>query len=774
VTPTRALGALALLVALAHAPFLASSLEDIDSVNFALGVRDFDVADHRPHPPGYPVYIAIGKVLAALVGAMPAAGLASAIEARALAWLSLLAAVVSVFLLYRVFAALAPVRASAPPWSSLHPTALGATALTLASPLVWTLAARPMSDLPGLALALAAQACLLTAWWWQTPETGGERRLSPELLARSGRMIVVGALVAGVAVGLRTQTLWLTAPLLALVLVDRIGRGVAGAIIGAGMTFTIGCLAWAIPLVAASGGLQGYLTALGTQAGEDFAGGEMLYVNPAPRLVAFALLHTFVDPWEWVPLAAVVLALAALGAAALLLRDRRSLAVVIAITAPYLVFHLLFQDTAFVRYAVPFVPVVAWLAVSGITAVAPRLTLPGAVAVSLVAAVVGGRALVGYSGTSAPAIQAVAAMNGRVSTDRPGALAMHQTFQRPLQAELVGVQPQLPSPPRREWLALERYWLDGHEAAVWFLADPRRTDLALIDPQSRRDVTTFRWRPSESRSFGGMRPAAVDWVRMTAPGWFAEEGWSLTPETAGMAALAGRSPHLGPIVARVRRRDGPARVLIGGRNLAGPSDPAARFTLALDGRPVETWDVAPGFFLRAVDLPAGHLIGEGTFAALTIQSTAVAGEAPIPTAIEQFDVQGLDTVMWGYGDGWHEAEYSPALGVWRWSSERAVVHVFGAHGPVRLTLRIESPGRYFDGPSSMTVTTGARTLATSSLLDDDSVSIDVPMDALAAADGRIVLATSQIFVPAERGGGADKRQLGLRVFDLRVEPAGLR
>ena len=51
----QALAALALVFALAHVPFLATSLEDIDSVNFAMGVRDFDVAEHRPHQPGYPV-----------------------------------------------------------------------------------------------------------------------------------------------------------------------------------------------------------------------------------------------------------------------------------------------------------------------------------------------------------------------------------------------------------------------------------------------------------------------------------------------------------------------------------------------------------------------------------------------------------------------------------------------------------------------------------------------------------------------------------------------
>ena len=38
-------------------------LDDWDSVNFAFGLDDFDVTKHWPHPPGYPVYIAAGKLV---------------------------------------------------------------------------------------------------------------------------------------------------------------------------------------------------------------------------------------------------------------------------------------------------------------------------------------------------------------------------------------------------------------------------------------------------------------------------------------------------------------------------------------------------------------------------------------------------------------------------------------------------------------------------------------------------------------------------------------
>ena len=46
----------------------------------------------------------------------------------------------------------------------------------------------------------------------------------------------------------------MTVPLLVFVLFNRIGRGAAGAMLGSVMTFSIGVLLWAVPLVIASGG----------------------------------------------------------------------------------------------------------------------------------------------------------------------------------------------------------------------------------------------------------------------------------------------------------------------------------------------------------------------------------------------------------------------------------------------------------------------------------------------------------------------------------------
>jgi hypothetical protein len=756
----RVLTALALIFALAHVPFLATSLEDIDSVNFALGVRDFDVAQHRPHPPGYPVYIALGKAAVAITDFASDAPPAT-VEAKALAVLSLLAGLAAIALLYRVFAALGGALA-------VDIQAVAAVAVTVTCPLFWYLAVRPMSDLPGLAFALASQACLLLAWSRQRPGEDGDRRLSPSAMRGSGRMIVAGALLAGLAIGVRSQTMWLTLPLLIVVLFDRIGRGVAGALIGSAIMFAAGGLVWGIPLLIASGGWNAYLAALGTQAGEDFMAGEMLYTNPSPRAAAFALIRTFVHPWDAAALAIVVLALASAGIVQLLWRDRRSLAPLVALSVPYLIFHLLFQDTSFVRYALPLVPVIAFLAVRGIALLSAAAVPIAAAVLSIAGVAIASPVLVAYGAEQSPTVRVLGAMKAEARHTQPGALAMHQTFVRPLEAEDAGFALQLPSPPRLEWLELGKYWKSGQTGTLWFLADPVRTDVALIDPLSRDDSTEVRWPLVARPAFGGMRPSAVRWYRMRAPGWFAEEGWSLTPEAAGMSRLMSRGPHLSPISAMVRRRSGAAHLLVGGRNLAGPADPAARITIAIDGTPFQEFEAAPGFFLHAFDIPPGRLTGDGELAALTIQSAPASGAAPIPTAIEQFDLQNADEVMWAYGEGWLETEFSTALGMWRWTTERASLRIFGPPRALRITMSIESPLRYFDEAPLVRAMAGERELAVTTLTASREWSVDVPADALTASGGQVTIETNRTFVPAEQSSAADQRRLGLRVFAIRV------
>ena len=170
--------ALALLFFVLHLPYLPKSLEDLDSINFALGVRRFDVAHHQPHPPGYPVYIALAKGIHALISH----------EARALGMLSVISGAIGVLAVATLFRRIDDAQ-STPGWT------VASTAVAMTSPLYYFTAVRPLSDATGLAAAIAIQ--------------------SMTVGARSARALVSAAFCAGLATGIRSQVAWLTVPLIA-------------------------------------------------------------------------------------------------------------------------------------------------------------------------------------------------------------------------------------------------------------------------------------------------------------------------------------------------------------------------------------------------------------------------------------------------------------------------------------------------------------------------------------------------------------------------------
>ncbi len=46
---------------------MSRSLDEWDSYNFAFALSDYDIVRHRPHPPGYPLYVFLGRVILYLV-----------------------------------------------------------------------------------------------------------------------------------------------------------------------------------------------------------------------------------------------------------------------------------------------------------------------------------------------------------------------------------------------------------------------------------------------------------------------------------------------------------------------------------------------------------------------------------------------------------------------------------------------------------------------------------------------------------------------------------
>lgn len=255
--------------------FRSASLDDFDSYSFALALDQFSLDLHQPQPPGFPIYIFLGRVFRALVGTPRAA----------LTLLSALSGAACALLLYELGRATASGAALA---------GVGAALLVSLSPMGWLTAEKALSDMPGLALTL------LPLWLlWRGQE--------------SPRWLALGALVSGLGMGLRPQN---GLPVLLLLA----GLTVAGMLrrrslipaIWTGAPFLFGVLIWLLPTLNAAGGLRAYLAHLNAHSAHVRQTDSLLATGlPFARALrprAFDFTHTFLlhtigvglsTPWGW-------------------------------------------------------------------------------------------------------------------------------------------------------------------------------------------------------------------------------------------------------------------------------------------------------------------------------------------------------------------------------------------------------------------------------------------------------------------------------------------
>jgi len=234
------------LVLVARVPFAAQTLWAWDSVLYARALEQgfhvgVDLADQRPHPPGYLFYLGVGAAVRVVTRDSNAALVVVSVIASALT-------AAAVYLLCRRYAdrALASV------------IALGAAS----APLVWTYGevAMPYAVLGLLSVVLAVSL--------------SDARSRPWPAA----FIVSAGL--GLAAGFRQDVLLLLGPLWLWMLAGRSWRerGLCVAAVG------IAALAWLAPSAALSGGPAAYLATLGAQASRvselsPAAGGDALLRN---------------------------------------------------------------------------------------------------------------------------------------------------------------------------------------------------------------------------------------------------------------------------------------------------------------------------------------------------------------------------------------------------------------------------------------------------------------------------------------------------------------
>ena len=412
---TRSLRLLALILALAflafHLPFLPQSLEDLDSINFALGVRDFDVAKHQPHPPGYPLFILAAKGVNLVVPS----------ETHALAVLSILSGAFGFLALLALYRALDDEAAARHDFSNLV-----AALLVVTSPLYWVTAARPLSDLFGLAAVLAVQVLILRA--------------------RTLRALVVAAFCAALVAGIRSQAVWLTAPLLVYAYGQQVflrqskEQGAVRLASSMAAAYLAGALIWFVPLMMLTGGPAEYFRVLSNQGAEDFTGVVMLWTTPTPRQLLRALQAAFIAPWSFVWIASIVLLLAAIGLLRMLWRDRAAVAALAIAFGPYLAFDLVFQESVTTRYALPLVVPLSYAAVRGASMIRSRVLVVGLALLAGFNVFSGTLALSGYAAAEAPAFRLLndMARSFRGKSEAP-VLAMHRRDDFDLRRPIVWV-----------------------------------------------------------------------------------------------------------------------------------------------------------------------------------------------------------------------------------------------------------------------------------------------------------------------------------------------
>ena len=289
---------------------------ELDEFLFLQAVRKFEPLRHHPHPPGYPLFVFLGKVFHAFIPSTFAALVALSIAACVIGWTALYRA-------FRNFIEDADVAAAA---ALLFYLSAG---MLIHSPLA-------------LADATAIMFLALTFLCLESP--------------------VASAIFASAAIGCRPQFAVPLLPALAVALFVSLRtwrqRGIAI------IVFTIVSLCWLIPLIHATGGWNGFI---------DYEWNQARYVvahDAAASRGSKTLLRVaarfLLRPWGSSITIAAVAILCAIGALPLLRHSRRILPLAI-----FTFFHLGFATAVMdpadaVRYALPALPLFALAAVLGV------------------------------------------------------------------------------------------------------------------------------------------------------------------------------------------------------------------------------------------------------------------------------------------------------------------------------------------------------------------------------------------------------------------------
>lgn len=215
---------LSLMMLFLYISTMSISLDDEDSAHFALGLNDFDITKYQPHPPGFPVYIGMGMIFNSLLGN----------ELLALTLISALSGAGCVYVFYLLVREMLN-----------RKIALMSSFMMGITPLFWLNSLKALSDMTGLLFTLLS---LFFVYYYMKHS--------------SRRNLLIGALLAGIAAGVRVHSAAILVPvILYSTLLYRKDR--TSALKAAGV-FLAASLLWLVPVMVITGPAD-YVNALGGQ-----------------------------------------------------------------------------------------------------------------------------------------------------------------------------------------------------------------------------------------------------------------------------------------------------------------------------------------------------------------------------------------------------------------------------------------------------------------------------------------------------------------------------
>jgi len=457
---------LTIACALSRGLAAARSPWDWDEVLFIGAVRAYDVTKHHPHPPGFPLFVALGKA-ATFVTGDPFRGL------QAVTIIAACALFPALFVLAREI--------GFGFW-----TAIGGALLFVFAPSVWLFGGTAFSDITSIALAVVAALLLLR---------GRDERTA----------FFIGAIVLGCAIAVRVQNglIGLCPFVLAM---NR--RGWRDSIPAAFLTGLVAAVFYAGAALLTSG-WTAYLAAV-----RAFGPGVLhtdSFLNPERPPLSHLLRRFFVDVYGWTPAGILITAFVIISIVAGLWRRDRVLLIVALTFGPFACFAWLMLDpTNIGRYSIGYFPLLTLLAADGTARVARGRTLAQLVIISLLVAMLVGftlPALREVRSTIAPPVAAVDALRAHVSQgDALYAGSLMIPFLEVLAPEyrtwiLVDDERSLPIAPEspRRWLIteIERTHPTGFvftrpRGALWSIVR-RRYFTAALEPLVREPRFVDGW-----------------------------------------------------------------------------------------------------------------------------------------------------------------------------------------------------------------------------------------------------------------------------------------